>query len=177
MTKQSRKGLLIVYTGDGKGKSTAAFGMVLRAWGRGMRVCVIQFIKSEKGKWGEIKAAEKLGLEWITTGDGFTWDSKDLDATADRVCLGWEIAREKIASNQYDLIVLDEMTYAFQFGWLEINNVLEWLAENKPPDLHLVITGRGAPEQLIEKADLVTEMKMIKHPFDKGILAQPGTEY
>jgi cob(I)alamin adenosyltransferase len=172
-----RKGLLIVYTGDGKGKSTAAFGMVLRAWGRGMRVCVIQFIKSEKGKWGEIKAAEKIGLEWITTGDGFTWDSKDLDETAARARCGWETAREKIASGQYDLIVLDEMTYAFQFGWLDITDVLDWLKENKPPSLHLVITGRGAPEQLIHMADLVTEMKLIKHPFDQGIQAQPGTEY
>jgi cob(I)alamin adenosyltransferase len=177
MTKNERKGLLIVYTGDGKGKSTAAFGMVLRAWGRGMRVCVIQFIKSENGKWGEIKAAEKLGLEWITTGDGFTWDSKDMDETAARALYGWEKAREKISSGEYDLIVLDEMTYAFQFGWLNITDVLQWLAENKPSNLHLVITGRGAPEQLIQRADLVTEMKLVKHPYDQGIQAQPGIEF
>ena len=177
MARQERKGLLIVHTGDGKGKSTAAFGTVFRAWGRGMRTCVIQFIKSEKGEWGEIKAAKKLGMEWITTGDGFTWDSKDMDATAARAVHGWEIAKEKIASDQYDLIVLDEMTYVFQFGWLDVNTVMQWLMENKPADLHLMITGRGAPQALIDQADLVTEMKAIKHPFDKGILAQPGIEF
>jgi cob(I)alamin adenosyltransferase len=177
MNRQERKGLLIVHTGDGKGKSTAAFGMVLRAWGRGMRTCVIQFIKSQKGDWGEIKAAKKLGLEWHTTGDGFTWDSKDLEATAERAICGWNLAKEKIASHDYDLIVLDEMTYTFHFGWVKIDDVLDWLAENKPADLHLVITGRDAPPELIEKADLVTEMKPIHHPFDKGILAQPGIEF
>lgn len=177
MTEMKPNGLLIVNTGDGKGKSTAAFGMILRAWGRGMRVCVIQFIKSEKGKWGEIKAAQKIGLEWITTGDGFTWDSKDLEETAARARHGWNIAKEKISSNNYDLIVLDEMTYAFKFGWLDIHEVLDWLDENRPPGLHLVITGRDAPQPLIQKADTVTEMKSVKHPFDQGIYAQPGIEF
>lgn len=176
-TRQERKGLLIVHTGNGKGKSTAAFGMVLRAWGRDMRTCVVQFIKSDKGQWGEIKAAKKLGLEWHTTGDGFTWDSKDLGETAARAIHGWELAKEKIASKMYDLIVLDEMTYAFQFGWLKIDDVMAWLAANKPADLHLVITGRDAPQELIDAADLVTEMTPVRHPFDNGIYAQPGIEY
>ena len=172
-----KKGLLIVNTGEGKGKTTAALGMVLRAWGRGFRICMIQFIKAETGQWGEIKAAKKLGIEWLTTGDGFTWTSKDMDETTARALHGWEIAKEKIASNQYDLIVLDEFTYALHFGWLDTGEVLEWLRLNRPPSLHLVITGRSAPEALIEQADLVTEMRLIKHPYDQGVQAQPGIEF
>jgi cob(I)alamin adenosyltransferase len=172
-----KKGLLIVNTGEGKGKTTAALGMVLRAWGRGFRICVIQFIKAETGQWGEIKAAKKLGIEWHSMGDGFTWTSKDMDETTARALHGWEIAKEKIASNQYDLIVLDEFTYALHFDWLNTGEVLEWLRLNRPPGLHLVITGRSAPEALIEQADLVTEMRLIKHPYDQGIQAQPGIEF
>ncbi len=172
-----KKGLLIVNTGDGKGKSTAAFGMVLRAWGRGFRICVIQFIKAETGQWGEIKAARKLGIEWHTTGDGFTWLSKDMDETTARALHGWEIAKEKIASNQYDLIVLDEFTYTLHYGWLDTDAALDWLRLNRPPSLHLVITGRSAPEALIAQADLVTEMHLIKHPYDQGIKAQAGVEF
>jgi len=172
-----KKGLLIVNTGEGKGKTTAALGMVLRAWGRGFRICMIQFIKAETGQWGEIKAAKKLGIEWLTTGDGFTWTSKDMDETTARALHGWEIAKEKIASNQYDLIVLDEFTYALHFGWLDTGEVLEWLRLNRPPSLHLVITGRSAPEALIEQADLVTEMRLIKHSYDQGVQAQPGIEF
>lgn len=172
-----KKGLLIVNTGDGKGKTTAALGMVLRAWGRGLRICVIQFIKAETGQWGEVKAAKKLGIEWHITGDGFTWTSKDMDGTTARAVHGWEIAKEKIASHHYDLIVLDEFTYALHFGWLDTAQVVEWLKVNKPVDLHLVITGRNAPVLLIEFADLVTEMVSIKHPYDQGVQAQPGIEF
>jgi cob(I)alamin adenosyltransferase len=171
-----KKGLLIVNTGDGKGKTTAALGMVLRAWGRGLRICVIQFIKAETGQWGEVKAAKKLGIEWHVTGDGFTWTSKDMDETKARALHGWETAKEKIISHQYDLIVLDEFTYALHFGWLDTAQVVEWLKANKPADLHLVITGRNAPALLIESADLVTEMLSLKHPYDQGIQAQPGIE-
>jgi cob(I)alamin adenosyltransferase len=172
-----KKGLLIINTGDGKGKTTAALGMVLRAWGRGMKVCVIQFIKAETGQWGEIKAAKKLGIEWHTTGDGFTWLSKDKDETTARALHGWEIAKEKIASGNYDLIVLDEFTYTMTNNWLDTTEVLEWLRFNRLSDLHLVITGRSAPAALIQQADLVTEMLMIKHPFEQGIEAQPGIEF
>ncbi len=172
-----RKGLVIVNTGEGKGKSTAALGMLLRAWGRGFRTCVIQFIKAETGQWGEIKAAKKLGLEWHTTGDGFTWTSKDMDQTTARALRGWTLAQEKIASGQYDLIVLDEFTYALHFGWLDTGQVLDWLKANKPADLHLVITGRDAPAALVEYADLVTEMLAIKHPFEQGVNAQAGIEF
>ena len=172
-----KKGLLIVNTGDGKGKTTAALGMVLRAWGRGFRVCVIQFIKAETGQWGEIKAEKKLGIEWHTTGDGFTWTSKDMDETAARARHGWEMAKEKIASGNYDLIVLDEFTYTMAYEWLNTDEVMEWLRLHRPPNLHLVITGRSAPEALIAQADLVTEMKVIKHPYEQGIQAQAGVEF
>jgi cob(I)alamin adenosyltransferase len=172
-----KKGLVIVNTGNGKGKSTAAFGLLLRAWGRGLRVCVVQFIKSETGKWGEIKAAQKLGIDWFTTGDGFTWTSKDMDETIARAIAGWEVAKEKIISANYDVIVLDEFTYAMHFAWLDTYQVIGWLKANKPAELHLVITGRDAPAELIEYADIVTEMVEVKHPYQQGILAQAGVEF
>jgi cob(I)alamin adenosyltransferase len=174
---REQKGLVIVHTGDGKGKTTAALGMVLRAWGRGMKVCVIQFLKHEEGGWGEVKAAQKLGIDWIKTGDGFTWTSRDLDETQAKALHGWEIAQEKIASGGYDLVVLDEFTYLMKFGWLDTQTVLDWLMANKPPMLHLVITGRDAPAPLVAYADLVTEMTKVKHPYDEGIRAQPGIEF
>lgn len=177
MTSNVKHGLTIVHTGNGKGKSTAAFGMVLRAWGRGFRICVIQFLKNESGKWGEVLAAQKLGIEWHISGDGFTWTSRDMDATIARARLGWQLAQEKIASGQYDLIVLDEFTYPLTFGWLDLAETLHWLKENKPASLHLVITGRDAPAALIEYADLVSESQEIKHPFQRGIKAQPGVEF
>jgi cob(I)alamin adenosyltransferase len=173
----ARKGLVIVNTGNGKGKSTAAFGLLLRAWGRGLRVCVVQFIKSETGKWGEIKAAQKLGIDWFTTGDGFTWTSKDIDETVARALAGWEVAMEKITRGNYDVIVLDEFTYAMHLDWLDTMQVIDWLKANKPGDLHLVITGRDAPAELIEYADLVTEMLEVKHPYQQGIPAQAGVEF
>lgn len=171
------KGLLIVNTGSGKGKSTAAFGTLLRAWGRGMRVCVIQFIKAETGRWGEVRAAEKLGIEWHTSGDSFTWRSKDMDETVARARHGWELAQEKIASGRYDLIVLDEFTYTLHYGWLDTDAVLDWLREHRPPALHIIITGRNAPVALVEYADLVSEMNVVKHPCQQGIKGQPGIEF
>ena len=175
---KNKKGLIIVNTGNGKGKSTAAFGVIFRAWGRGFRICVIQFIKSETGKWGEVKAAQKLGIDWLSTGDGFTWLSKDMDETTARARHGWEMAQEKIVSAQYDLIVLDEFTYPLHFEWLDTNGVIAWLKENKPPELHLIITGRSAPQELIEYADLVTEMKKIKHPYEEQDMpAQAGIDF
>ena len=171
------QGLVIVNTGNGKGKTTAALGTLLRAWGRGMRVCVIQFIKAETGNWGEIRAARKLHLDWQIMGDGFTWLSKDLDATAEKTRRAWALAQEKIAGGDYDLIILDEMTYAFTNGWIDVDQAIAWLQEHKPAPLHLIITGRNAPPALIEYADLVTEMREIKHPYQAGIKAQPGIEF
>ena len=172
-----KKGLVIIHTGDGKGKTTAALGVMLRAWGRGMKVCMIQFLKHEGGSWGEVRAAEKLGIEWIKTGDGFTWTSKDMDETTAKALHGWKIAQEKISSGAYDLVILDEFTYVMAFGWLDTDEVIDWLRENRPPMLHLIITGRDAPAALIDYADLVTEMENIKHPYDSGIMAQAGIEF
>ena len=172
-----RKGLLIVNTGHGKGKTTAALGVLLRAWGQGFRPCVIQFLKAENGAWGEVKAASKLGIEWHTLGNGFTWLSHDIDETVARAAHAWQVAQEKIAGGEYDLVILDEFTYPLNFGWLDANEVMTWLQVHKPPTLHLVITGRDAPQALIDMADLVTVMGQSKHPFDVGIHAQKGIEY
>ncbi len=170
-------GLLIVNTGQGKGKTTAALGLVMRAWGQGLRVCVIQFVKPETGSWGEVKAAGRMGIEWLKMGDGFTWLSRDMAETMARARHGWQVAQEKIVSGRYDLIVLDEFTYPLSLGWLDVGEVMGWLRANKPGLLHLVITGRGAPAELVEAADLVTEMQNVKHPYDVGIPAQKGIEF
>ena len=175
--RQSAKGLVIVNTGKGKGKTTAALGTVLRAWGQDLKVCVIQFVKSSKGRWGELRAAERLGLEWYTLGEGFTWDSEDMTAAIAKAREGWSLAQKKIASGEYDLIVLDEFTYPLKFGWLEGDEVIAWLREHKSPMLHLIITGRDALPALIDYADLVTDMQQVKHPFDEGIRAQRGIEF
>jgi cob(I)alamin adenosyltransferase len=173
-----KKGLVIVNTGEGKGKTTAALGVMTRAWGRNMRVGMLQFLKNENAGFGEIRAAKKMGVEIIPTGDGFTWTSKDLDETTARAIHAWEKAQERIASGDYDVFILDEFTYPLHFGWLDVNEVVAWLRDNKPPMLHLVITGRYAPAELIDFADLVTEMREIKHPLkNQGIRAQPGIEF
>ena len=172
-----RRGLIIVNTGNGKGKTTAALGLAMRAWGRDFRICVIQFIKAGTGSWGEVRAAERMGIEWHKMGDGFTWLSKDIDGTIALAQKGWALAQEKIASQSYDLILLDEFTYPLHFGWLDSDQVVGWLKEFKPPELHLVITGREAPQQVIDYADLVTEMTLVKHPYEAGIKAQAGIEF
>lgn len=177
-TARRRKGLVIVNTGNGKGKTTAALGVVLRAWGRKMRVAVFQFLKNEHANFGEIKAAKQLGLEFIPMGDGWTWTSKDMEQTAARARAGWDRVCATIVEGAYDILVLDEFTYLLDFGWLDADEVISWLKENKPAHLHLIITGRNAPPALIDYADLVTEMREIKHPFkEQGIRAQPGIEY
>jgi cob(I)alamin adenosyltransferase len=172
-----KKGLLMVNTGDGKGKTTSALGTVLRAWGQGLRICVVQFIKAKAGAWGEVKAAKKLGIEWHTLGDGFTWRSRDMGETRARALEAWRLAQEKITCGQYDLILLDEFTYALAFGWLDVADVVAWLEANRPKMLHLIITGRNAPAPLVDAADLVTEMREIKHPFRANIRAQRGIEF
>ncbi len=173
-----KKGLVIVNTGNGKGKTTAALGIVFRAWGRGMKVGVIQFLKRSTARYGEIKAAKKLNIDWFVTGDGWTWTSRDLDESADLARHGWMLAQERIVQGSYDVLVLDEFTYLLHFGWLETEEVVRWLKEHKPPMLHLIITGRYAPQALIDYADLVTEMQEVKHPYrEQGITAQPGIEF
>jgi cob(I)alamin adenosyltransferase len=176
--KSKKKGLVIVNTGEGKGKTTAALGLALRAWGHGMRVLVIQFLKHQNSSYGETRAVRKIGIEIIPVGDGFTWTSRDMDETIACNRRGWEQARERIAGGQYDVIVLDEFTYLLHFGWLDTAQVIGWLRENKPPMLHLVITGRDAPPELVDYADLVSEVRVVKHPYeDQGIKAQKGVEF
>jgi len=177
--RRKKKGLVIVNTGEGKGKTTAALGILTRAWGRRMKVGVVQFLKHENARFGEIRAAERMGeIDWISSGDGWTWTSGDMDETAARARRTWTVCQERILNGGYDVLILDEFTYLLHYGWLDGNEVLAWLEENKPPMLHLVITGRYAPRNLIDFADLVTEMRPVKHPFkDQGIRAQPGIEF
>lgn len=172
-----RHGLVLVHTGEGKGKTTAAIGVLFRAWGRGLRVCMVQFLKHEAGNWGEVRAAQKLGIDWIKTGDGFTWTSRDMDETIAKALHGWSVAQEKITSGNYDLVVLDEFTYLLSLGWLNTDEAIAWLRTHRPPDLHVIITGRDAPAELMEYADLVTNMTNVKHPYDSGLLAQSGIEF
>jgi cob(I)alamin adenosyltransferase len=176
---KKKKGLVIINTGNGKGKTTAALGVMLRAWGRKLKVGVIQFLKNENARFGEIKAAERMGeIDWLSTGDGWTWTSQDMDETEARARHGWEIAKEKILRGGYDLFIMDEFTYPLHYGWLDTGEVVAWLKDNKPDMLHLIITGRYAPKTLVDYADLVTEMREIKHPFsEQGIRAQAGIEY
>jgi cob(I)alamin adenosyltransferase len=176
MPAKKRKALVVLYTGNGKGKTTAALGMLLRAWGRGMKVCMLSFIKSETSNFGEERAAKKLGIELIPLGAGFTWLSNDLEKDKALAQKCWALCREKIASGEYDIIVLDEITYPITYGWLDVDEVIETLRA-RPADLHVVLTGRDAHEKLIEFADLVTEMREIKHPFNVGIKAQPGVDF
>lgn len=176
MTERVRRPLVVVNTGDGKGKTTAALGVLFRAWGRGMRVVMLQFIKATTSNYGEDRAAKKLGIEITPLGGGFTWLSKDIEKDKALARELWEICKEKISSAQYDIVILDEFTYPLAYGWLPIDEVLDFL-RNRPPGMHIIITGRAAPPELIEFADLVTEMRDVKHPFEKGIKAQPGLEF
>ena len=170
------KGLVIVNTGNGKGKTTAALGVLFRAWGQNMRVAMLQFLKSQTGKWGEVRAAQKLGVEIIPLGDGFTWNSDNLEHDKALAQQCWQLCREKIESNQYDVVIMDEITYAINYGWLDIAEVLTTLRARNPK-MHVILTGRNAPAELIEYADLVTEMNEIKHPYNQGILAQKGVDF
>jgi cob(I)alamin adenosyltransferase len=173
---EAAKGLLVVYTGHGKGKTTAALGMVFRALGRGLRVTVVQFIK---GKWktGERSFAERLPeLRFHVMGLGFTWESDDLARDKAAARAAWDTARQEISSGERDLVVLDELTYAFHYDFISLDEVLETIRA-RPPHVHVVITGRNAPERLVEAADLVSEMVAVKHPFTKGGKAQMGIDF
>ena len=170
-----RKGLLIINTGDGKGKSTAAFVLAIRAHGRGKHVKIYQFMKVPSSRFGEHRVFEKLGIPIEGLGDGFSWQSHDLDRSAQLAREGWGKAKSSILSKDFFLIVLDEITYPLIFGWLDLNDVVNTL-KNRPKDVHVVLTGRNCPTEIIDIADTVTEMKMIKHAFDAGIPAQRGIE-
>jgi cob(I)alamin adenosyltransferase len=174
--KQPRKSLVVVNTGNGKGKTTAALGVLFRAWGRGLNVCMLQFIKSTTSNYGENRAAKKTGMEVIALGGGFTWLSKDIEKDKALARELWEQCKAKIASGEYDVVALDEFTYPLAYGWLPVDEVIAFLRE-RPQRTHVIITGRDAPQELIDFADLVTEMREVKHPFQQGIKAQPGIEF
>ncbi len=179
------KGLIVVHTGNGKGKTTAALGMVLRSLGHGYRVAIVQFIKgawepAEKAAfqhWTTVKIDDAPQLEFHAMGEGFTWETQDRERDIEKAQAAWTSAVEFIRNPDFRLVVLDEVNIALKLGYLNVQDILAGLAE-KPPESHVILTGRGAPTELIEQADLVTEMTLVKHPFrEQGIKAQPGIEY
>lgn len=182
-TKTERGGLLIVHTGDGKGKSTAAFGMALRSLGWGMKVGIVQFVK---GKWktgerqffagGSLVGELDDRLTYVVAGDGFTWDTQDREQDIASARAGWTRALEMIADPSYRLIILDELNIALRYDQLPLDEVLAGL-EARPPETHICVTGRDAKPELLEAADLVTEFVPVKHPFDQGFKAQRGVEF
>lgn len=168
--------LVLLNTGDGKGKTSAAMGVVIRAVARGWRVAVVAFVKSGKWQTGERKVAERLGVEWVSAGDGFTWESGDLDESAARARHGWDLARDRLGSGDCDLVVLDEVTYPLNYGWLDVADVVDAI-RRRPPRTSVVVTGRRAPQELVDVADTVTEMRKVKHAYDAGVKAKKGIEY
>ena len=176
-TKTEERGLLIVHTGKGKGKSTAAFGMVLRCLGHSMRVGIVQFVK---GVWttGERVALERFGdlVTCRAMGEGFTWETQDRARDIAAAGRAWETAKGMIADPSYRLVLLDELNIVLRYGYLSVDAVIGALRA-KPRALHIVVTGRNAKSELIEAADLVTEMTLVKHPFRAGVKAQPGIEF
>lgn len=168
--------LVLVNTGNGKGKSTAAFGTMLRAVARGWKVAVVQFIKSGDWKVGEQEVGERLGVEWHALGEGFTWDSDDLEHDKAVAADAWAVAKGIIDSGDYRLVVLDEITYPMTWGWLETSEVVAGIA-GRPRRTNVIVTGRDAPEELIELADTVTEMREVKHAYQQGIAAKKGIDY
>ncbi|WP_374720293.1 cob(I)yrinic acid a,c-diamide adenosyltransferase [Parageobacillus toebii] len=180
MPPYKKKGRIIVYTGDGKGKTTAALGLAIRAAGRGKKVVVIQFIKSPERTYGEHLIFQKLGIEMYQMGAGFTW-TKTPEVHRQALKAAWEFTKEKVLSGMYDLIVLDELNNALAIDRFPVDDIVSvqdvlQLMEKRPPALHLVITGRSAKRELIEAADIVTEMKLIKHDYVQGVTAMKGIE-
>jgi cob(I)alamin adenosyltransferase len=177
--QENTKGLLIVHTGDGKGKTTCALGLMMRAAGRGLNCCMIQFMKSRHDRYGEHESAEKLGIEVHTMGDGFTWDTRNPEQDRATARSTWKLCIEKLQSGDYDMLVFDELVYVLSYNMLPVEEVLSELRTVRAvqPALHIVVTGRDAPAELIQAADLVTEMRDVKHPFSAGIRAQQGIEF
>jgi cob(I)alamin adenosyltransferase len=168
--------LLVVNTGDGKGKSSAAFGVMLRALARGWKVAVVQFIKSGEWKVGEEKMGRQLGVEWVSVGDGFTWDSDDLEHDKALAREGWERAASIIGAGEHQLVILDELTYLWNWKWIDGDAVAAVLRD-RPANVSVIVTGRDAPPALIDIADTVTEMRNVKHAYDRGIAAKRGIDY
>lgn len=169
-------GLVIVNTGDGKGKTTAALGAALRAAGSGMRVCIIQFLKGS-WKYGELEALKRFPeIDIAQMGSGFTWEKESLDEDRGLARKAWNACMAAVCSGNYGMVIFDEINYVLHYGLLDENEVVDFL-RNRPAQVHIILTGRNAPEKIIEVADLVTEMKEIKHPFRKGVKAQKGIEF
>jgi cob(I)alamin adenosyltransferase len=168
--------LVLVNTGDGKGKSTAAFGTMMRAVARGWTVCVIQFLKSGDWKVGEEKVGRDLGVDWWAIGDGFTWDSENLSESEAVAREAWRFSREVVLAGRHDLVILDEITYPMNWGWIDGAEVIETI-RTRPEHVNVIVTGRDAPEPLIDVADTVTEMVKVKHAYDRGIMARRGLDY
>jgi len=168
--------LLLVNTGDGKGKSSAAFGVMLRSVAMGWPVVVLQFVKSGEWKVGEEKIGRQLGVEWHSLGDGFTWDSTNLEHDKQVARDAWRTAAATIAAGQHRLVILDELTYLCTWGWIDTADVVAALRD-RPADVNVIVTGRDCPAEIVEIADTVTEMRKIKHAYDKGIVAKKGIEY
>jgi cob(I)alamin adenosyltransferase len=168
--------LVLVNTGDGKGKTTAALGTLLRARARGWKVCVVQFMKSGDWKVGEEQSARALGIDWWTIGDGFTWEAEDLDESEAVAMEAWRQAKAVIAGGEYQVVMLDEVTYPMNFGWIDTAEVVA-VIRDRPEQTTVILTGRDAPAEIIDIADTVTEMRKVKHPFDRGITARRGIDY
>lgn len=168
--------LVLVNTGHGKGKSTAAFGTLLRAVARGWDSAVVQFLKSGKWHTGEEKTCRSLGVDWFAAGDGFTWESDDLDETQAKAVAAWSFSKELIAAGNHRLIVFDEISYPMTWGWIDAHEVATAIAA-RPDDINLILTGRDMPPEVTEVADTVTEMVKVKHPFDRKIRAKKGIDY
>jgi cob(I)alamin adenosyltransferase len=173
---RTARSLVLVNTGDGKGKSTAAFGTVLRAVARGWPVAVVQFLKSGEWHVGEEKVAVDLGVDWHAIGEGFTWDSDDLTEDEAVARAAWEHAAAIIRAGEHKLVVLDEITYPMNWGWIDTDAVVETI-RNRPDDVNVIATGRDAPAALVDVADTVTEMRKVKHAFDAGIIAKKGIDF
>jgi cob(I)alamin adenosyltransferase len=180
--REKTKGLLMLNTGDGKGKTTAAIGTMVRAAGRSFKCCMMQFMKSATDRYGEHETLESLGIEVHTMGAGFTWDTQDKTVDIQTSEDTWALCVEKMRSGEYDLLVFDELLYVLSYGFLDIDKVIDEIrtVRSAQPHLHLILTGRNvdnALQKLIDEADLVTEMREIKHPFNAGIYAQQGIEF
>ena len=173
---RSAPSVVVINTGDGKGKSSAAFGVMVRGIARGWRVAVVQFVKSGDWKVGEEKVGRQLGVDWLSVGDGFTWDSDDLDHDKALAAEGWLTAAELIAAGEHQLVILDELTYLCTWGWVDVADVAATI-RGRPERVNIVITGRDAPAELVEIADTVTEMREIKHAYRQGIRAMRGIDY
>jgi cob(I)alamin adenosyltransferase len=171
-----RRGVVLLHTGHGKGKSTAAFGLALRAHGRGQRVKVYQFVKVPGARFGEHRVFEQLGIPIEGLGDGFSWKSRDLERSAQLARDGWARADATLRAGEHGMVVLDEITYPLRYGWIALDAVLQCLRE-RPPAVHVVLTGRDAPQELIDAADTVTEMALVKHHHQAGVPAQRGIEH